>query len=122
MKAAQHYVSDRLRVIGQALLVPREDGVTLRADLQAVTEHLARLERALDPEESGSLAARHGADLSELRQSLDRLRLIHDELRATNAAEHSRLAREAEQAVAQISADGQVLDHVRELVRFFKSA
>ena len=30
--------------------------------------------------------------------------------------------REAEQAVAQISADGQVLDHVRELVRFFKSA
>ncbi|MEI6179188.1 MAG: hypothetical protein WCP31_00420 [Chloroflexales bacterium] len=120
--AGYHYVSDRLRAIGQELLVPREDVVTLRADLRAVTERLARLEQALDPEESGSLAARHGADLRELRQSLERLRLVHDELRATNATEHSRLAREAEQAVAQISADGQVLDHVRELVRFFKSA
>ncbi len=120
--AGYRYVRGRLRVIGQELRAPREDVVTLRADLRAATERLATLEQALDLEVPSSLAARQRADMGELRERLERLRLAHDELRATNAAEHSRLAREAEQAVAQISADGQVLDHVRELVRFFKSA
>ncbi len=120
--AGYAYVSARLRAIGEAVRYPREDVLTLRSDLQSALGRLAAVEHDLAPAEPGSLAARHAAALAELQQSHDRLRLAQDELRALNAAEHARLAREAEQAVARISADGQVLDHVRELVRFFKSA
>ncbi|WP_158054511.1 hypothetical protein [Scytonema sp. HK-05] len=42
--------------------------------------------------------------------------------RATNLTEHERLAREARGAIAQLSTDGQFLDHVREIIRFFKTA
>ncbi|MEI7643656.1 MAG: hypothetical protein WCJ55_05025 [Chloroflexales bacterium] len=120
--AGYAYVSERLRVIGEAVRYPREDVMTLRADLRAALDRLKAVERALDLEDASSLAAQHAAALGELRQGQDRLRLAQSELRETNAAEHARLAREAEQAVARISADGQVIDHVRELVRFFKSA
>jgi hypothetical protein len=116
------YVSERLRAIGEAVRYPREDVMTLRSDLREAVDRLRAVERALDLEDAGSLAAQHAAALGELRQSQDRLRLAQSELRETNAAEHARLAREAEQAVARITTDGQVLDNVRELIRFFKSA
>jgi hypothetical protein len=32
------------------------------------------------------------------------------------------LSREARQAIAQLTTDGQFLDHVREIIRFFKTA
>jgi PAS domain-containing protein len=120
--AGYAYVSERLRQIGQAVRFPREDIVTMRDELRSALERLAALEKALDPDEIGSPASRQSAALGELRQSYERLRLALDTAQASNAAEHARLSREAEQAVARISADGQVLDHVRELLRFFKSA
>lgn len=43
-------------------------------------------------------------------------------LRATNQAEHARLSCEAQQAIAQLTTDGQFLEHVREIIRFFKTA
>jgi hypothetical protein len=116
------YVSERLRVIGEAVRYPREDVMSLRSDLAGALDRLRAVERALDVDAAESLAARHEMALGELRQGQERLRLAQGELRETNASEHARLAREAAQAVAQITADGQVLDHVRELIRFFKSA
>jgi hypothetical protein len=44
-----------------------------------------------------------------------------EELRATNQIEHEGLGREARNAIAQLSVDGQFLEHVREIIRFFKS-
>jgi hypothetical protein len=120
--AGYRYVSARLRAIGETVRHPRADVVSLRNDLQDALGRLRAVEQALDPEAAGSLAMRHSAALEDLRQRQERLRLAHEELRATNAADHARLAREAAQAVAQITVDGQVLDHVRELIRFFKSA
>lgn len=120
--AGYTYVSERLRAMGQAVRYPREDVVALRADLGRALGRLEALEKALDPGEAGSFAARQSAALAELRQSDEQVRRTLDTLQATNAAEHARLGREAEQAVARITADGQVLDHVRELIRFFKSA
>lgn len=120
--AGYAYLSERLAAIGQAVRYPREDVLSLRSDLREALGRLQDVERALNPEEAGSLAARHEAALAELRQRCEQLRLALDALQASNASEHARLSREAEQAVARISADGQVLDHVRELVRFFKSA
>ncbi|MEI7770356.1 MAG: hypothetical protein WCI67_10230 [Chloroflexales bacterium] len=120
--AGYRYVSDRLRVIGEAVRYPREDVMSLRADLQGAVDRLRAVEQALDRTDPSSMAGQHTTALGELHQGQDRLRLAYSELRETNAADHARLAREAEQAVARITTDGQVLDHVRELVRFFKSA
>jgi hypothetical protein len=43
-------------------------------------------------------------------------------LRAQNQQEHLRLSLEAKQAVAQLSEDSQFLSHVKEMIRFIKSA
>jgi hypothetical protein len=120
--AGYTYVSERLTAIRQSVRYPREDAMTLRSDLRGALDRLQDVERALSPAEVDSLAARHEAALGELRQRYEQLRLALDALQASNSSEHARLSREAEQAVARISADGQVIDHVRELVRFFKSA
>jgi uncharacterized protein YukE len=120
--AGYGYVSERLAAIGRSVRYPREDILALRSDLHGALDRLRDVERALNAEEAGSLAARHEAALAELGQRYEQLRRALDALQASNASEHARLSREAEQAVARISADGQVLDHVRELVRFFKSA
>ncbi|NTV65796.1 MAG: hypothetical protein HGA65_19990 [Oscillochloris sp.] len=120
--AGYTYVSGRLSAISAAVRHPREDVVTLRNDLQGALARLQAVECALDLETIGSFAQRQTAALEDLRQHHERLRLAYAELQSTNAAEHARLAREAAQAVAQITVDGQVLDHVREIVRFFKNA
>jgi hypothetical protein len=120
--AGYAYISERLRAIGQQVRYPREDIVELRANVRSALERLDALEYAADTSKPDSAAAHAAATLHELQQRLERQRLMHEELRASNATEHNRLAREAEQAVARISADGQVLNHVRELVRFFKNA
>lgn len=116
------YVAARLTAIGQAARYPREDAARLTTELRELTSRVSALEQQVDPNRSGSPAALQRAEIADHARRLDELRLRLDELRADNAAEHARLAREAEQAVARISADGQVLDHVRELVRFFKNA
>ena len=41
---------------------------------------------------------------------------------ASNAEEHNRLAEEARSPISKLTTDGQFLDHVREIIRFFKSA
>jgi hypothetical protein len=41
---------------------------------------------------------------------------------ASNAKDHERLAQEARSAISQLTTDGQFLEHVREILRFFKSA
>ncbi|WP_293297704.1 MULTISPECIES: hypothetical protein [unclassified Microcoleus] len=43
-------------------------------------------------------------------------------MRSTNHAEHTKLARDAESAIAQLTSDGQFLNHVREIIRFFKES
>jgi hypothetical protein len=116
------YVAARLAAIGSQARYPREDAAALAVDLRELVGRVEALERAADPELHGSPAATQRAERADQARRLDELRLRLDELRAANAAEHARLAREAEQGVARISADGQVIDHVRELVRFFKSA
>jgi hypothetical protein len=120
--AGYEYVAERLRAIGERVRYPREDVIELRAALAQATEQLSQLAQQLDLDRADSLVARQQRRSDEQQQRLEQQRLALDELRATNAADHARLAREQQQAIAQISTDGQVLDHVRELVRFFKSA
>lgn len=119
---AYQYFSTRLAMIRQEFLYPREDMAELRGRVMILETSIKQLEEQLNPELSYSWAATQQRSWDDTRKELARLAATQAELRATNQTEHDRLAREARQAIAQLTTDGQFLDHVREIIRFFKTA
>ncbi|NMG06082.1 hypothetical protein [Brasilonema sp. UFV-L1] len=120
--SAYEYLYARLVMIRQEWKYPREDVVELRSRFDTQEATVKRIEEQLNPEQPYSLAANQQIYLEETRRELARIAASVEELRATNQTEHERLAREARVAIAQLSTDGQFLDHVREIIRFFKTA
>lgn len=116
------YLAARLSLIQQEFTYPREDIWELRGRFNVLEETLKRLEEQLDPEEPYSWIATVQRYQDETRRELARITASLEELRATNESQHERLSRESRQAIAQLSTDGQFLDHVREIIRFFKTA
>ncbi|HEY9670661.1 MAG TPA: hypothetical protein V6D11_04400 [Waterburya sp.] len=116
------YLAARLAMIRQELTYPREDVWELRNKFNTLEETVKRIEEQLDPEEPYSWVATNQKFQEETRRELARLTTSLEELRASNESQHERLSREAKQAIAQLTADGQFLDHVREIIRFFKTA
>ncbi|MBW4643071.1 MAG: hypothetical protein KME23_08770 [Goleter apudmare HA4340-LM2] len=119
---AYEYLYARLAMIRQEWKYPREDILELRNRFYALEQKVERLEEQLDPERDYSIPANQQRFSEETRRDLARIAANVEELRATNQTEHERLAREARNAIAQLSTDGQFLDHVREIIRFFKTA
>jgi hypothetical protein len=119
---AYEYLYARLAMIRQEWKYPREDVVELRDRFYSLEEKVRQIEEQLNPEQPYSLPATQQRFAEETRRDLARITANLEELRATNQTEHERLAREARNAIAQLSTDGQFLDHVREIIRFFKSA
>ena len=120
--SAYHYLAVRLRSIGEGWHYPREDVVELRGRVTAAESALDTMRLDLDPSRPESLAARVAAHVEETRRELAKAQADLASLAAANENEHERLSREARSAVSQISTDGQFLDHVREILRFFKTA
>jgi tetrahydromethanopterin S-methyltransferase subunit B len=120
--SAYEYLYARLSAIRQEWTYPREDVVELRNRVEILEATVKNLEEQLNPEKPYSLAANQQTYIEETRKELARISANVEELRATNHTEHERLSREARQAIAQLSTDGQFLDHVREIIRFFKTA
>ncbi|MBD1870157.1 hypothetical protein H6F93_26810 [Leptolyngbya sp. FACHB-671] len=116
------YLAMRLTMIRQQIKYPREDVLELRACVFTLEETIKRLEEQLNPNESTSWVSTQQRDLEATRQQCIRLDAQLRELQATNQAEHERIMREAKGAIAQLSTDGQFLEHVREIIRFFKTA
>jgi hypothetical protein len=116
------YLAARLAMIRQELTYPREDVWELRNRFTTLEETVKRLEEQLDPEEPYSWVATYQNFQGETRKELAQLKTSLEELRATNESQHERLSREAQHAIAQLTTDGQFLDHVREIIRFFKTA
>ncbi|AHJ31194.1 hypothetical protein PN465_16770 [Nodularia spumigena CS-584] len=127
---AYEYLYARLRMIRQEFQYPREDVMELRNRFYALEDTVKRLEEQLNPQLDYSLPATQQRFTEQTRTDLASLNASLAELRATNQVEHERLAREARSAIAgggalpiaQLSTDGQFLDHVREIIRFFKTA
>ncbi|OUL36687.1 hypothetical protein BV372_06195 [Nostoc sp. T09] len=119
---AYEYLYARLTMIRQEWKYPREDIVELRDRFSVLEQKVQRLEEQLDTEQPYSIVATQQRFSEETRRDLARIVANLEELRATNQTEHERLSREARNAIAQLSTDGQFLDHVREIIRFFKTA
>lgn len=119
---AYKYLALRLAMIRSQFLHPREDILELRSRLVSLESNVERLQAQLNPQEPGSWVAMQERQWEATRTELTRLAAALENLRATNQAEHTTLAREAESAIAQLSTDGQFLNHAREIIRFFKEA
>ncbi|MBD1915261.1 MULTISPECIES: hypothetical protein [Cyanophyceae] len=116
------YFAARIAAIQQQFKYPHEDVVWLRDRLTQAETKLEELTTQLDTVDPASWAATEQRQRQALRQDLTVLATEVTTLVATNQAEHQRLALEGQQAIAQLSADGQFLEHVREIIRFFKAA
>lgn len=116
------YFAARLAMIRQQFKYPREDIVELRSRFIRLEETVKRLEEQLNPQYPNSWVATQQRQWEAIRNDLTRVATAQQELRVTNQAEHERLSRDARQAIAQLTTDGQFLDNVREIIRFFKTA
>lgn len=119
---AYQYFATRIATIQQQFKYPREDVIWLRDRLSQAESQIQQLTAQLDIEDPASWAATEQRQRQALRQDLTVLATEATTLVATNQAEHQRLALEGRQAIAQLTTDGQFLEHVREIIRFFKAA
>ncbi len=119
---AYKYIANRLATIQREFRYPRQDVVKLRQDVEQLDERVKSLQTQLDTENKHSWAAQQQTNVDGLSQQLDQVRVALADYQTANQTDHLRLSRESEQAIAQITADGQFLDHVREIIRFVKNA
>ncbi len=119
---AYQYLSIRLAMIRQDFKYPRDDIQDVLQRLGQLESGIETINSQLDREDPRSWATATERQLDALRQDLNRLASAQEELKIANQTDHQRLAREAEQAIARLSSDAQFLDHVREIIRFFKAA
>lgn len=116
------YFATRIAILRQQFHYPREDVLELRGRVEQTEADIKQLKALLDVENPASWAATEQRHREAIRQDLTTVAANLASLQATNRADHDHLSREAQQAIAQLSEDGQFLEHVREIIRFFKTA
>ncbi|AMW29343.1 hypothetical protein [Arthrospira platensis] len=116
------YLVARLSMVRREFSYPREDVVELRGRVEFIEASLEQIQKSLDPNKSNSWASKQNEKLSFCQNEITRLAADMQTLKATNKSEHERLSRTAEKAIAQITEDSQILNNVREIIRFFKEA
>ncbi|NMF57153.1 coiled-coil domain-containing protein [Pseudanabaena yagii] len=121
--SAYEYISQRLRAISQQIDYPREDITELRQRFANLENSVRQInDELLSKENPYSWLSKYEQFVDETRKDLSKLGANIEDLRATNDRDHDRLSRESRQAIAQLSTDSQFLEHVREIIRFFKNA
>lgn len=116
------YLAARLTMIRRQFLHPREDILELRSRFANLESSIKNLESQLNLSDPNSWLATQQRRQEAATIELTRLAASIQNLTATNEAEHTKLARDAESAIAQLTDDGKFLNHVREIIRFFKEA
>ena len=116
------YLATRLASIRQQIKYPREDVLELRKRVKTIEKSLKNLATQMDTQNPHSLVAKQQIEWQETRQELRHLKALIEQLEAKNAVEHEQLSRETKTAIAQLNEDSQVLNNVREIIRFFKTA
>lgn len=112
------YVKARLSNISHVVRYPHD---TINQLKTTVADLKLQLEQ-LDSDKPDSWASQHHAQMQELQNLVARTRSELNDMRTLTMTQHTQLVRDTQQAVAQISADGQFLNHVREIIRFVKEA
>lgn len=114
---AYQFIAMRLMAIRQQIQYPREDVMELRFRVTELENLFKNMNETLD-----KMTETQQTEWQGMRQDLAKSRAALEQLQANNEAAHRQLAREAEGAIAQLSEDSQVLNHVREIIRFWKQS
>jgi hypothetical protein len=109
------YLAAQIGAFRKEVHFPREDVVRLRTRFD-------KLEALLDLEREDAWAAQIQRRLLEAESDLARLIERYRGLSASNQAEHERLEREYRTALATVTEDRRFVEHLREIVRFVRSA
>ncbi|MEG5139409.1 MULTISPECIES: hypothetical protein [unclassified Microcoleus] len=116
------YLAQRLTSIRSQFLYPREDIVELRSRFASLESTVKDLANQFSLNNPNSWVAVQEREQQATTIELTNLSASLQSLRSKNQAEHTKLARDAESAIAQLTDDGQFLNHVREIIRFYKEA
>ncbi|MEG4999351.1 hypothetical protein [Microcoleus sp. B4-D4] len=116
------YLAQRLTSIRSQFLYPREDIVELRSRFASLESTVKDLSNQFSLNNPNSWVAVQEREQQATTRELTNLSASLQSLRSTNQAEHIKLTRDAESAIAQLTDDGQFLNHVREIIRFYKEA
>ncbi|WP_373534618.1 hypothetical protein [Microcoleus sp.] len=116
------YLAQRLTSIRSQFLYPREDIVELRSRFASLESTVKDLSNQFSLNNPNSWVAVQEREQQATKIELTNLSASLQSLRSTNQAEHIKLTRDAESAIAQLTDDGQFLNHVREIIRFYKEA
>lgn len=119
---AYEYISARLGMVRQEFLYPRQDMWELRGRVEMLELNLQSIQEEFNLDNPQSLLVKHSRNLEAMRHDLTQVAAGLESLKSTNQAQHEQLAKESQNAIAQITEDGQFLNHVREIIRFFKQA
>ncbi|NJN62030.1 MAG: hypothetical protein HC795_11340 [Coleofasciculaceae cyanobacterium RL_1_1] len=123
------YLVNRLSAIDHSFKFPREDVrtvserlATVMSQLDLTIERVQNLEQELSLDRVNSFASRQAGQIQVLTDELQALSVEQRQQTIAAQADRERLRAEARQAIAQITADGQFLEHVREIIRFVKTS
>lgn len=116
------YLSARLSNIKKEIKYPREDVIELNNKVENLEQLGKELEAKLNIDNPDSLISRQQQTLQENRSQLARLSALLENFEAKNKVEHEQLSREAQNAISQLNEDSKFLGHVKEIIRFVKTA
>ena len=116
------YLTTRLLTIKKEVKYPREDIVELRNRVDGIETNVEEIASLVDIKDPDSLVSKQQQISQDNCRTLSRQKALLEEYQAQNKVEHEQLSREAKNAIALISEDSQFLSHVREIIRFVKTA
>jgi xanthosine utilization system XapX-like protein len=116
------YLATRLSMIRKQIKYPREDVVELRGRVKNIELQVTQLQQQLNLNNPKSFASIQQEQIGELKQKLLHLTNSLEQLININQREHEELLRESQNAIAQLTEDSQFLGHVKEIIRFVKTA
>lgn len=116
------YLNARLLTIKKEVKYPRADAIELRNRVKSLETTIEKIESLLNTKNPDSLVSRQQQASQENRLALAHQKALLEEYQAKNKVEHEQLAREAKDAIAGLNEDSQFLGHIREIIRFVKTA
>jgi hypothetical protein len=119
---AYQYLAARLSMVRREFSYPREDVIELRSRVTTLEFKIEQLANLLDTNNPNSFISQQIRNWEVQTRDLENISADLKQLKSNNQAEHQQLAREAENAISQLTTDSEILSHARELVRFFKEA
>ena len=116
------HIVQRLIRIGQSVLYPREDMLSLQSQVGYLENRMLNAETDLNRENEYGWAATQVKAVEMLKNDIRDLKVALEQMKVENLAEHQQLAKKAEDSLAKLSEDARFLNQVSELIRFIKNA